>query len=108
MSIQDHVDEHEPSVKAYLGVFAALMALTGVTVGVAFLDLGVLNNLVALGIAVVKAMLVIAVFMHLKDSARILWIVAFAGFLWLAVLLVLSMSDVMSRGWVPQPESWLL
>ena len=107
MSIQDHVDEHEPSVKAYLGVFAALMALTAITVGVAFLDLGVLNNLMALGIAVIKAMLVIAVFMHLKDSARILWIVALAGFLWLGILLVLSMSDVVSRGWVPQPESWL-
>lgn len=107
MSIQDHVDEHEPSISAYLGVFVALLALTAITVGVAFLDLGIFNNLVALGIAVVKAMLVIAIFMHLKDSARILWIVAFAGFMWLAVLLALSMSDLVSRGWVPQPESWL-
>ena len=107
MSIQDHVDEHEPSISAYLGVFAALLALTAITVGVAFLDLGIFNNLVALGIAMGKAMLVIAIFMHLKDSARILWIVAFAGFMWLAVLLALSMSDLVSRGWVPQPESWL-
>lgn len=107
MSIQDHVDDHEPSVRAYLAVFAALMALTLITVGVAFLNLGPLNNIAALGIAIVKAMLVIAIFMHLKDSARILWIVAFAGFLWLAVLLALTMSDVVSRGWVPPPETWL-
>ena len=57
--------------------------------------------------SVIKALLVIAIFMHLKDSARILWIVAFSGVMWVVVLLVLSMSDVVSRNWVPQPETWL-
>ena len=99
--------DHEPSVRAYVAVFGALIALTALTVGVAFLDLGMYNNLVALSIAIVKALLVIAIFMHLKDSARILWIVAFSGFMWLVVMIVFSLSDLVSRNWVPQPETWL-
>ena len=63
MSIQDHVDEHEPSMGAYLGVFTALLVLTAITVGVAFVDLGIFNNLVALGIAIIKAVLVIVTYL---------------------------------------------
>ena len=50
----------------YYGIFAVLMVLTAATVGAAFVDLGPLNIIVALTIAVVKASLVVLIFMHVK------------------------------------------
>jgi cytochrome c oxidase subunit IV len=47
----------------YYRVFAALLGLTLLTVGVAFLDLGSLNTIIALTIAVAKVVLVLLFFM---------------------------------------------
>ncbi|MDH3255120.1 MAG: cytochrome C oxidase subunit IV family protein, partial [Acidobacteriota bacterium] len=62
--------EHVASIKSYLLVFAALMVLTAVTVAVAFIDLGILNDILALTIAVTKAILVVLIFMHVLHSSR--------------------------------------
>ena len=102
-----HDGHHVVSVEAYIGVFLALMGFTALTVIVAFFDLGPFSNIVALGIATIKAFLVVTIFMHLKYNARILWVVAAGGFLWLLVMLLLTLSDLTTRGWLPQPESWL-
>ena len=77
--------------------------LTGLTVWVAYLDLGFLNVAVALGIAVTKAALVILYFMHVRYSSRLTWVVVSSGFFWLGILIVLGLSDYLSRGWLPQP-----
>ena len=90
-----------PSV--YYGIFGALMVLTALTVGAAYVDLGVLNIGVALGIAVVKASLVVLFFMHVKYSSRLIWIVLGGGLFWLAILLSLLMLDYGSRGWMNIP-----
>ena len=92
--------EHIASVKSYLLVFAALMVLTAVTVGVAFVDLGVFNDLVALSIAVVKAVLVVLIFMHVWHSSRMTKLSIVAGFLWLAILIGLTLTDYFSRGFL--------
>jgi cytochrome c oxidase subunit 4 len=94
------VSEHVTSVKTYLLVFAALMVLTAVTVAVAFLDLGVFNDVVALSIAVVKAVLVVLFFMHVLHSSRMTKLSIVAGFLWLAILIGLTLSDYLSRGFL--------
>jgi cytochrome c oxidase subunit 4 len=83
----------------YYAIFAALIALTGLTTAVAFFDLGLLNAVVALSIAVLKATLVALFFMHLKYSSRLTWVVAGAGIFWLGILLVLILSDYATRGW---------
>jgi cytochrome c oxidase subunit 4 len=89
------------SLRAYLAVFAALLVLTALTTGIAFVDLGGAANVaVALAIAVVKALLVALYFMHLRDSSPLTKIFAGAGLFWLGLLIVLTMSDYMSRGWV--------
>jgi cytochrome c oxidase subunit 4 len=85
--------------RTYFGIFAALMVLTGVTVVVAFFDLGLLNPVVALSIAVIKASLVVLFFMHLKYGTRLTWIVGGAAIFWLGILLVLILSDYATRGW---------
>lgn len=106
--MSEHVEEHHlVSVETYLGVFLALMGLTALTIAVAFADLGPFNNIVAMGIAAVKALLVVAIFMHLKYNPKVLWIVAAGGFLWLAVMILITLSDLVSRGWLPPPEGWL-
>jgi cytochrome c oxidase subunit 4 len=89
------------SVKTYLAVFAALLALTALTTAIAFVDLGGVGNLgVALSIAIVKAALVALYFMHLRHSTPLTVIFAGAGLFWLGLLIVLTLSDYISRGWV--------
>ncbi|RMD85885.1 MAG: hypothetical protein D6813_15635, partial [Calditrichaeota bacterium] len=79
---------------------------TALTVWVAFFDLGFLNNVVALTIAVIKATLVVLFFMHVKYSSRLTRVFAIAGIFWLIILLSYTLSDVMTRTWTPQPEGW--
>jgi cytochrome c oxidase subunit IV len=71
------------------------------TIVAALLDLGPLNVVIAMAIATVKAVLVILFFMHVKYSGRLVWIFSGASFFWLGILLVLLMSDYVTRGWVP-------
>jgi cytochrome c oxidase subunit 4 len=85
----------------YYWVYAALLALTLLTVGVAYLDLGPFNIVVALGIAICKAVLVMLFFMHLRYSNHLTWIIAGAGVVWLAHLLIFTLSDYLTRDWLP-------
>jgi len=85
--------------RTYYAIFGALMMLTGITVVVAFFDLGVLNAVVALSIAVLKASLVVLFFMHMKYNSRLVWIMGGAAIFWLGILLVLILSDYATRGW---------
>jgi cytochrome c oxidase subunit 4 len=92
---------HAP--RTYLLVLLALLALTALTILVAYVDLGPFSTVIAFLIAAVKATLVVLFFMHMKEAPGLLWLAGAAGFFWLAILLVLTMSDVMSRGLVPIP-----
>src|SRR5260370_16052012 len=94
------MSEHADSAKTYTLVFVALLALTGITTAVAYLDLGHFSVVVALAIAVVKMLLVALFFMHLRHSSILTRIVVTGGVLWLAILIGLSISDFISRGWL--------
>ena len=94
------MSEHIVSRKVYFVIFFALMVLTVVTYLVATVDLGRFNAIVALTIAVFKAMLVILYFMHVRYSSRLTWVFVGAGFFWLALMIVLTLSDYMTRGWI--------
>jgi len=94
------MSEHADSAKTYTLVFVALLALTGVTTAVAYLDLGHFSVVVALAIAVVKMLLVALFFMHLRHSTTLTRIVVIGGLLWLAILIGLAMSDFVSRNWL--------
>lgn len=89
--------------RVYYKIFAALLALTLLTVGAAFLDLGRLNTVIALTIAVGKATLVLLFFMHVRYSSHVIWVAVGAGAFWVGMLLVLTMSDYLTRGWLPVP-----
>jgi cytochrome c oxidase subunit 4 len=92
---------HVAPVKLYLGVFGILMIGTLLTVVVAFYDLGALNNVVMLTIACVKALFVVLYFMHVRWGTRLTWVVVASGFVWLLIMFSLTMTDYLSRGWMP-------
>ena len=62
------------------------MVLTAITVAVAFVDLGRLNVVVALAVAVLKASLVVLFFMHVKYASRLVQLVVISSIVWLVIL----------------------
>jgi cytochrome c oxidase subunit 4 len=92
-------EHHIVQPKTYLLILIALLVLTATTTGVAFLDLGVLNPVVALAIAVIKTTLVVLFFMHLRYSSRLLKLTLGAGLFTFTVLIMMTLSDYVSRAW---------
>jgi cytochrome c oxidase subunit IV len=93
-------------LKTYVTVFVSLIGLTLLTTGVAFMDLGAFNTVVALVIAFCKMLLVIFFFMHVRHSGGLVRIVLLAGFFWLALLIGLTTADYRTRNWTPAPDAW--
>ena len=86
--------------RTYWTVFAALIALTLLTVGLSFVELGVWHSIVGLAIATAKALLVALFFMHVLYSSRLTWIMVGAGAFWLGIRLVLTLTDYLTRPWL--------
>ncbi len=89
---------HIDSVGTYVKILLALLVATGVTTAVARVDLGGFSVVVALGIASAKMVLVALFFMHIRHSTKLTRLVVLGGLLWLAILLLLTMTDFASRG----------
>jgi len=94
-----HTDHHIVPKKTYYTIFGVLMLCTYLTVQIAFFDLGPLNTIAALGIAVIKATLVVLFFMHVKYSPRLTWAVVLGSVFWLGILLALTFGDYLTRSW---------
>jgi cytochrome c oxidase subunit 4 len=90
-------------VSTCIAVYLTLLALTAITVGAAFLDMSFLNTPVALGIASAKALLVMYFFMELRHSERVNWVVMGSSFVFLGIMILLTMSDMIGRGWLGVP-----
>ncbi|MBI1358152.1 MAG: oxidase [Acidobacteria bacterium] len=97
----DHTGHHIVPIPVYAAIFITLLVMTGVTIAVAFVDLGPFNIYVALGIAVFKASLVVLYFMHVKYSSRLTQLAAATGFLWLGIMLSFTLADNFTRDWQP-------
>ncbi len=94
-----HQEHHIVGPKIYGLILLALMVLTALTTGIAFVNLGVFSPIVAIGIACIKATLVILFFMHIKYSSRLMMLTVAAGFFTFLVLITMTLSDYMSRAW---------
>jgi cytochrome c oxidase subunit 4 len=90
-------------VRTYVLVFLALIALTITTVGVSKIELGEYNFVSAMTIAVIKASLVVWFFMHVRNATSMTRLFVGAGLFWMAILIVFTVSDYVSRGWLPRP-----
>ena len=93
------MSEHIVPKRTYYLIFLTLMICTAITVAVAFVDLGPLNAVAALTIAVFKATLVVLFFMHVKYSTRLTWAVVLGSVFWLGILLTLTLTDYLTRIW---------
>jgi cytochrome c oxidase subunit 4 len=96
---------HVSPTRTYYAIFGTLMVLTGVTIGVAFVNLGSWNFPLALGIAIVQATLGILFFMHAKYSSRLTKLIIATGVFFLLVLFTLTLTDYLSRGWRTAPPT---
>lgn len=90
-----------PSIKTLCGVWVALLVLLCFTWLVAEFDLGPWNIVAAMTIAVLKMLLVILWFMHVRHSSRRTWIFVAAGFFWLFIMVTLTMGDYLTRDGLP-------
>jgi cytochrome c oxidase subunit 4 len=95
--------EHIDSIRTYTLVLLALLVLTAASTLVAFVDLGGFSVVVALAIAVCKMLLVALFFMHVRHSTKLTKLVVLGGLLWLVILLMLTLSDFTTRGWLGVP-----
>jgi len=95
----EHADHHIVTPLNYLMVFGILLVFTGVTVGAAYIDLGILNPVVALAIACFKAVVVILFFMHVKYQSKLVKLTVASGFFTFIVLITMTLTDYMSRAW---------
>jgi cytochrome c oxidase subunit 4 len=94
---------HVSPLSTYLTIFTALMVLSAITVGAAFVNLGSFNPVVALAIACVKATLVILYFMHVKYSSRLTKLTVVLSLFFVVILFLETLMDYATRGWGPQP-----
>ncbi|MBV9865527.1 MAG: cytochrome C oxidase subunit IV family protein [Abitibacteriaceae bacterium] len=104
-----HGGRHIVPVSVYLKVFTALMVLLVITLAAAAIDMSKppfnmpsLNIIIAMTIAVAKAVLIVLYFMEVRYSSRITWLFSIAGFAWLSIMFAFIFSDYVSRGWLPQ------
>ena len=94
---------HVASIQANLLIFGLLLALLLATVGAAYVPLGPLHFAVAMTISIAKAVLIALYFMHLKYSHRFMAVVWAASLLWLGIMIALTLSDTLTRGWIDIP-----
>ena len=98
---------HVVPQRTYFIIFALLIALTGLTTWAAAWDIASpWNTVVALAIAITKASLVILFFMHVKYSSNLTRVTVVTSIFWLVILIALTLSDILTRNWIPQPTGW--
>lgn len=95
----EHIAHHIVSPVTYLAIFGVLMLGTLLTVGASMVPLGPFNAAVAIGIACTKAVFVVLFFMHVKYSSRLVKLTVISGFFTFLVLVIMSLSDYISRAW---------
>lgn len=95
----EHSSHHIVSPLQYTFVFGTLLLFTLLTVIAAYIDLKWANPVIALAIACFKAVIVILFFMHAKYQSRLIKMTIGSGFFIFLVLIVMTMSDYISRAW---------
>jgi cytochrome c oxidase subunit 4 len=92
--------DHIVPVSTYLVVFVVLLVLLVVTLWIAYIPLGNFNLPIALSIAIVKGVLIMMFFMEVKYGSKLLWVFAGGSFVFLLIMLSLTMNDYLTRVWV--------
>ncbi|HEY2498062.1 MAG TPA: cytochrome C oxidase subunit IV family protein [Candidatus Angelobacter sp.] len=91
-----------PTPKLYAIILTCLVIGTVLTYRAAFWEMGIFNPVVALAIACTKATLVILFFMHVRYSSKLTKLTISAGFFWLLIMITMSLSDYLTRTYLPR------
>lgn len=99
------MSQSEPHItpKTYFIIYGALLGLMFLTLGAALVDLGPANFVVAMGIATVKMLLILLYFMHVRYSDKLTWVFSTAAFFWLVIMVVGTLNDYFTRGYLNVP-----
>lgn len=105
-AVHEEHGHHVVPVSKYVQVIGALFFLMALTVIMAFVDLGAWNPVIALAIAVSKAVFIVLIFMNVYYSTRLTQIFVASCFFWLLFLFGMMIIDFLSRGMVTTPQPW--
>ena len=96
--MENHDSHHHIlPVKTYVLTLLALLTLTAITVLVARFDFGTLNIVIAMGVAIVKASIVLLIFMGMRWEKGISWVLLLSGLSALILFFLLTFADVAYR-----------
>ena len=95
--MSEHEEEHELSYTFLAYILGSLIVLTGVTVGVSYIDWGFLNVPIALFVASSKSTLVLLFFMHIKYEGFVIKVSFISTMLVLAIMISFTFWDVAFR-----------
>jgi cytochrome c oxidase subunit IV len=91
------------SIRTYAFTWIGLLAFTLLTSFVALVDLGRYSIVIGLVIALMKASLIAAFFMHALYDSKLVRVILGGGVVWFLILISLTIADYLTRGWVPFP-----
>lgn len=91
------IHEHVSPMKTYMAVFGALLVLTGLTYAVSYMSLGPAALPVAMFVAVIKASLVCAYFMHLKYDDSYHVFLFLSTLIFVGIFFTFTIFDLSSR-----------
>lgn len=92
------VHAHISSSLFYVAIFAALIALTVLTVGQSYVDLGRMNLIVVILIATMKASLVVSFFMHLRWDNKFNALIFISCIFFIGIFFAYTLNDTDRRG----------
>ncbi len=101
------LSHHIRPIKEYAIVYGVLMVLMAATIAVSYVKFPIeaINVIVALVIAIIKAVLVVLFFMGVKHGTRLTWVWASLGFIWF-LLMFGTLGDYVTRNWIQLPSGW--
>jgi cytochrome c oxidase subunit 4 len=97
MSAHDNETHHMVPYKVYVYIWAALVILTGITVGASYMQLGHVAIFTAILIATVKAGLVLMYFMHIRFEKPIFTVMILATLAAYGIFIGLTFTDYFYR-----------
>ena len=97
------MDTPSLAAKTYVLAYVGLLGLLLVNVLIGFLNIGWANMFIAVTIAVIQAAVIALILMHGLFEKAAVWLVMGGAVLWFMILVTLTMTDYITRGWVPIP-----
>jgi len=90
-------ESHLASPRTYVISWLLLLGLLAVSIASAFVPLGAMNVAINLAISFTQAAIVLLFSMHLRAAHPTLHLVAVVGFFGIAILIALTLADVLTR-----------